>query len=106
VVKGCNEVAPRGTTVPRAKREKTGNRKEKETYDSSEITVELLDDCGETPRSHIEELPTPPHRPSVPSRRRVLVDGGQVACRCMEELELEEGLEITWTGEQEFEQAS
>ena len=96
-------LAPRGTTVPREKTEKTENQKEV-THDSSEITVELFDDCGETPRSHVEELPTPPHRPSVPSRRGVFVDGGQVTLRCVEELELKEGLEVARAGEQELEQ--
>ena len=103
-IKGGDELAPRGTTVPRERREKTENHNE-ETHDSSEITVELFDDCGETPRSHVEELPTPPHRPPVPSRRRVLVDGGQVTFGCVKELELEEGPEIIWAGEQELEQA-
>ena len=50
--------------------------REKETHNPSEITVELFNDRGETPRSHVEELPTPPHRPPVPSRRGVFVDGG------------------------------
>jgi hypothetical protein len=72
----------------------------KQTYDSSEIPVELLDDCGETPGGHVEELPTPPHRLPVPSRRRVFVDGGQVAFCFVEELELDEGPEFAWAGKE------
>jgi len=87
-----------GRPPRRRGREKTENHKG-ETHDSSEITVELFDDCSETPRSHVEELPTPPHRLPVPSRRRVLVDGGQVAFRCVKELELKEDSEIIWAGE-------
>lgn len=75
----------------------------KETHSSSEITVELFNDRGETPRSHVEEFPAPPHRPPVPSRRRVFVDRGQVTFRFVEELKLDEGSEIAWMGEEELE---
>ena len=34
----------------------------------------------------------------------MFVDGGYVAFLFVEELELEEGSEITWTGDEEFEQ--
>ena len=94
----------RGAAVPWGTREKTEGKKR--THDTGEITVELFDDRSETPRGHVEELPTPPHRASIPSRRGVFLDGGQVACRRVPDLELEEGTEIVWAGEEELEQAT
>lgn len=65
-----------------------------DTHCSCKVAVELLDDCGETSTSQVQEIPTPTHALSVPSRGWVLLLRGDIPFLFVEEVKLEENPEF------------
>ena len=71
-----------------------------ETYDTGEVSVELLDDRRKRARRQVEEGPAVAHRLAVPARRLVLRCRGDVAPRLMPDRVLQQRPELVlWVGQ-------
>jgi hypothetical protein len=78
-------------------------REGRKTHDAGEVAIELFYDGRKAPAGKIEQVPTPAHCRSIPTRGGVLLFACDVAFWLIVVPELQEDAKLVWVGEGEGE---